>query len=170
MPGKWNSNTVSVLSSGLMVVLTACGQTSIETALERYNDETVPYIYVEDLQNLSGTYLLLDTRKKKEYEVSHISGATWSGYRAFDVYAFQKDVPAKETPIIVYCSVGVRSENIGEKLVEAGYSDVKNLYGGIFEWKNRGYPVYTEQGIQTEKVHAFNRRWGRLLTNAEKIY
>ena len=151
MPGKKSSHSASMLTAGLMAVLTACGQSSIETTLERYNDETVPYIYVEDLKELSGPYLLLDTRKKKEFEVSHLSGATWSGYRAFDLTEFQLEVPSKETAIIVYCSVGVRSENIGEKLLEAGYTDVRNLYGGIFEWKNQGYPVYSPEGEPTER-------------------
>ena len=40
--------------------------------------------------------------------------------------------------IIVYCSIGVRSEDIGEKLKELGYTKILNLYGGIFDWKNKG--------------------------------
>ena len=170
MAERMTFRRASVLSTGLLVALIAYGQPSIETTLKRYNRESVPYISSEELNRIEGPYLLLDTRKRKEFEVSHISGARWTGYRAFDLDTFREEYPKKETPIIVYCSVGVRSEDIGEKLLDVGYTDVKNLYGGIFEWKNRGFPVYTPQGKRTERVHAYSRRWGRLLNNAEKIY
>jgi hypothetical protein len=78
--------------------------------------------------------------------------------------------PDKSIPLVVYCSVGVLSEDIGEKLEALGYTNVKNLYGGIFEWKNKGYPVIDNNGKDTRKVHAYNKRWGQLLTNAEKVY
>ena len=49
---------------------------------------------------------------------------------------------SKSDTIVLYCSIGYRSEKIGEKLVEMGYGHVFNLYGGIFEWVNRDLPVY----------------------------
>jgi len=150
-------------------LISSCGQPSIESALKRLNRESVPYISVDALYETT-EQALLDTRSLAEYEVSHLKGAFWAGYKKFDIDKIQKTYPDKNTPLVVYCSVGVRSENIGEKLLEAGYTDVKNLYGGIFEWKNKDYPVYTQNGHPTEKVHAFNRRWGKLLHNAEKIY
>lgn len=164
----------SIRSYGLFVpvwfgMLTACGQPSIESTLARLNRESVPYISVEEL-NSSADQVLLDARTLAEYEVSHLKDAFWAGYKKFDIGKIKAAYPDKNTPLVVYCSVGVRSENVGEELIEAGYTDVKNLYGGIFEWKNKDYPVYTQKGHPTEKVHAFSRRWGKLLHNAEKIY
>lgn len=158
-----------VLFSILLIAFAACGQPTMEKTLQRYNKASVPYIVPE---NVSGSedLVLLDTRRKEEFEVSHLPNATWVGYRSFSLENIEQAYPNKKTPFVVYCSVGVRSEDIGEKLIEAGYTDVKNLYGGIFEWKNQGYPVYDMEGGQTEQVHAYNRRWGRLLKNAEKIY
>jgi 3-mercaptopyruvate sulfurtransferase SseA len=74
------------------------------------------------------------------------------------------------TPIVVYCSLGVRSENISEKLNAAGFTDVRNLYGGIFEWKNKHNPVFDSEEIETEKVHTYSKNWSKWLTNGEKIY
>ena len=54
--------------------------------------------------------------------------------------------------------------------MQAGYSNVKNLYGGIFEWKNEGHPVYDSEGKETEKVHAFSKHWGKLLKEGKKVY
>ena len=150
-------------------MLAACGQPSIESTLARLNRESVPYISVEELNSTNGQ-VSLDTRTKDEYIVSHLQGAEWVGYKKFDIRKVQEAYPDKNTPMVVYCSVGVRSENIGEKLLKAGYTDVKNLYGGIFEWKNKDFLVYTPEGKTTEKVHAYGRRWGRLLQNAEKVY
>jgi rhodanese-related sulfurtransferase len=84
--------------------------------------------------------LFLDAREKKEFDVSHIREAKWVGYKSFDP-SLLNAVP-KDSPIIVYCSIGYRSEKIAEKLKAAGFTNVSNLYGGIFEWVNQGNLVY----------------------------
>ncbi|MBT8318930.1 MAG: rhodanese-like domain-containing protein, partial [Gramella sp.] len=76
----------------------------------------------------------------------------------------------KDQKIVVYCSIGVRSENIGVKLIKAGYKNVENLYGGIFDWKNKDFPVVDALGKSTEEVHAYSKHWSKWLRNAEKIY
>lgn len=149
--------------------VTSCAQQSIPKVLQQLNDGTVDYISVEDLHEIEAP-LLLDAREKEEFGVSHLENAVWVGYDGFDINKVVQQFPNKEKPIVVYCSIGVRSEAIGEQLKNAGYANVKNLYGGIFEWKNKGYPVYDENQQETEKVHAFSNYWGRFLTNAEKVY
>ena len=66
--------------------------------------------------------------------------------------------------------MGYRSEKISEQLLDAGYTDVANLYGGIFEWKNQNQKVVNMDGQTTESVHAYNRTWGIWLKNGEKVY
>jgi rhodanese-related sulfurtransferase len=144
-------------------------QQSIEETLQKYNRGTVPYISVTELSG-SGDFLLLDTRSREEFNVSHLKDAIWVGFKEFDPDSIKKTAPDKDTPLVVYCSVGVRSEGIGEKLKAMGYSEVKNLYGGIFQWKNDGFPVYDNSGKETQRVHAYDRHWGKLLNDAEKIY
>ena len=51
----------------------------------------------------------------------------------------------KKTPTIVYCTIGARSETIGEKLKKNGFTNVYNLYGGIFEWKNADFKVLNKK-------------------------
>ena len=65
----------------------------------------------------------------------------------FSEDVFEKLDPDK--PVLVYCSVGARSQDIGKKLVQKGFS-VVNLYGGIFQWVNDELPVYDSLG-QTKK-------------------
>jgi len=146
-------------------------QNSIESVLKKYNKNSVPYISVKELSSSTQSYTLLDTREKEEYDVSKLKNATFAGYTKFNLDTIKNNYPDKNTPIVVYCSIGVRSEKIGEKLLKAGYTHVKNLYGGIFEWKAKGNTVFDSQNKETEKVHAYSKYWGKLLTNdAEKIY
>jgi hypothetical protein len=89
------------------------------------------------------------------------------GYDDFDISRIQ-DVP-KESRIVVYCAVGYRSERIGEKLIKEGYTDVRNLYGGIFGCTNVGFPLFDEKG-QTDRIHAYSRFWGIWIKKGTKVY
>ena len=140
----------------------------MDKTLKRFNKESVAYVSVEQLK--SESVILLDARKKEEYDVSHLKAAIWIGHKEFEENDVLGKVPNKEDSIVVYCSIGVRSENIGERLIEMGYKNVQNLYGGIFEWKNNGGKVYNLKGKETDSVHAFNKHWGKLLRQGEKVY
>lgn len=111
--------------------------------------------------------LFLDAREKKEYDVSHIKNAKWIGYNTFKTKRI-KDIP-KDKPIVVYCTVGYRSEKITEKLQKMGYANVSNLYGGIFEWVHQNKKVYIDT-LTTEKIHTFNKDWSKWLEKGKKIY
>ena len=153
------------------LLLTHCSypQSSIDSTLEQLNKGSVPYVKPSTLKN-EQEVVLLDTRKKEEFTVSALPKADWVGYRQFDLNKVLAKYPDKNTPIVVYCSVGVRSEDIGEKLMKAGYTNVRNLYGGIFMWKNEDLPVVDSLQQSTERVHAFNKKWGQLLKKGEKVY
>lgn len=112
--------------------------------------------------------LFVDARETKEYKVSHIAGAVHVGYDSLDLSVL-KSVD-KSQKIVVYCSVGYRSEKVTQKLIDAGFTDVENLYGGIFEWKNQKGAVVNEQGEETDTLHGFSRTWGIWLNNGEKVY
>jgi len=133
--------------------------------------KTIPLISVEDLkkaENTKSSLLIIDAREKKEYYVSHIKKAKHVGYDNFKLSKL-KDVE-KNTIIVVYCSVGYRSEKVGEKLKRAGFTKVMNLQGGIFDWKNKGYSVYDNKGAETQKVHAYDKSWGKWLTKGDRVY
>ncbi|MEX0288482.1 MAG: rhodanese-like domain-containing protein [Flavobacteriaceae bacterium] len=160
---------LSILTLCIVINFASCAQNSIPNVLEKYNEHTVDYISVKELHE-TDTIVLLDAREREEYMVSNLKNSVWVGHKTFEVDNVKKTIPNPDTPIVVYCSIGVRSEEIGEKLKKAGFSNVKNLYGGIFAWKNNGFPVYDSQGEDTEKVHAYSKYWGSLLTNADKVY
>lgn len=121
----------------------------------------------EKMGNEEAEIVLLDTRAPREYEVSHLPNAEFVNYDKFKKSQFA-DVP-RDATVVVYCSVGYRSERIGEKLKKMGFTDVYNLYGGIFEWKNQGNEVVGEDGKPTEAVHTYNEDWGQWLNKGKKV-
>lgn len=131
-------------------------------------DHSVSEVLVGEIDPDDSTIVYLDAREYNEYKVSHIEGAIWVGYDDFDMNRL--DSIQKSDKIVVYCSVGYRSEKVSEKLVEANYENVSNMYGSIFEWVNQGRPVYDKEGNETTNVHAFNKEWGRWLKNGIKVY
>ena len=150
----------------------ATAQEDVDKLLSKFNHVTVPYISVEELkmrQNSEKIYVL-DAREPAEFQVSHLKNALFVGYNDFSITPVTNSIQDKSTPIVVYCSLGIRSEKIAEKLVDAGYTNVKNLYGGIFVWKNKGYMVFDASEKETEKVHAFSKHWSKYLSNGEKVY
>ncbi|MFT5778734.1 MAG: rhodanese-related sulfurtransferase [Crocinitomicaceae bacterium] len=110
----------------------------------------------------------LDTRESKEFAVSHIKGARAIGYDKFKMKSVSS-IP-KDAVIIVYCSIGARSQTIGRKLKKEGYTNVKNLYGGFFQWNNSGLPKVDSQGNVTKKIHGYSKDWGKWITSGTVVY
>jgi len=147
------------------------GQETLEEVLNKYNHKKVPYIAVAELKNLQqkNKVIILDSRELVEFKVSHIEGAKLVGYNHFRLSSLPDNVD-KKTPIVVYCTLGVRSEVIANKLIENGYTDVKNLYGGISEWKNKDYIVIDSTQRMTENIHVYSKKWGKWLTKGNPIF
>ena len=153
------------------LALTACSQNDdLDKKLENILKYSVPIIKVEEAltQEQKDNVYFLDTRSNEEYLVSHIPNAIWTGFDKFDIQKVL-DIP-KDALIITYCSVGYRSEKIGEKLQESGYKNVRNLYGGIFEWVNQGNEVYNKFDQPTDSVHTYNRNWAKYLKRGIKVF
>lgn len=101
---------------------------------------------------------LLDVRTKAEYDVSHIHGAL----RVEPGSDGETLSISRDHPIVTYCSVGYRSAAYARTLQEAGFKNVQNMTGSIFDWANKGYPI-EQNGQPTQKVHPYSQRWGKLL-------
>jgi len=144
-------------------------QQDFDNMLSKMYRQSVPLIHAEELKPEElDQYVILDTREWNEYQVSHIPGAQWAGYDHFQSQVLNN--VSKDKPILVYCSVGYRSERIGEKLKKMGYQDVRNLYGGIFDWKNKGGTVVNSHEMPTDSVHTYNKRWSQWLFKGVKVY
>ncbi len=150
----------------LLMGFPSCAQnTEIDTEVKKLYKNTVPVLRPEQVRP---THVLLDARERAEYDVSHLRRARWVGHEDFNLKRISRI--AKTDTVIVYCSIGYRSERIGEQLIKAGYTKVFNLYGGIFQWKNSDGAVVDANNDTTERVHCYDRSWSRFLKKGEKVY
>ncbi|MCB2410282.1 rhodanese-like domain-containing protein [Hymenobacter lucidus] len=158
--------------------LAACG-TNAQTGNNPAYDQLLSTLYhktvhtvrpaalARELSKTPNAVLLLDTRTPAEFKVSHLRGARFVNFDEYEKATFA-DVP-RDRPVVVYCSVGARSERVGERLQSLGFKHVRNLYGGIFQWVNEGRPVYNAQGL-TPNVHPYSALWSPWLTRGTKVY
>jgi rhodanese-related sulfurtransferase len=154
-----------------LLTFTAFGQSKeYRSMLKKYYSADFPTISIADAKAKIGkpNVYFLDTREKEEFNVSHIKTAMQVGYDNFDISSVSK-LP-KDAEIIVYCSIGARSQTIGQKLIKAGYTNVKNLYGGLFHWANNSYPMRDPSGEKTTKIHGFSTDWGKWIYRGTVVY
>jgi len=151
-------------------VIQAQNPDGFEDMLNGLYSNTVPEIQSNQILNSieKVDWVILDARELEEFEVSHLQGAVFVGYNNFSTEKL--GALGKDHNIVVYCSVGYRSERIGEKLLLAGYNKVYNLRGGIFDWMNNGNKVVDSSGNEVRRVHGYNRKWSRWLTDCEISY
>ncbi len=134
--------------------------------LIRWQFPTVPRMTTVQLaQTLEeSTPVLLDARGDEEYAVSHLDHAHLiASVPDATVPEVLKEM-ANDTPIVVYCSVGYRSAKVAQWLKDAGFCQVFNLEGGLFEWANEGRPMVRD-GQPTSLVHPYNATWGKLVND-----
>ena len=165
---------ISILLSTVFFVESVATQRiinpSFDKKVERMLTGDVPQISVAEASACTDQYYFLDARKRVEYDVSHLPQSTWIGYKSFDITRL--DDLDRSTPIVVYCSIGYRSEKIGKKLMQAGFDEVYNLYGSIFEWVNQDHTVVDTSGKTTSRVHTYNKNWSRWVdgTKVTKVW
>jgi rhodanese-related sulfurtransferase len=134
--------------------------------LIRLKFPTVKHITTQELAQwllnpANSKLLVLDARSQAEYAVSHLQTALHIDSIASNLAALL--TVSKDTPIVVYCSVGYRSAKLVQQLDRAGFSCVFNLSGGIFQWANEGHPIFKDDQHLTQLVHPYDAIWGKLL-------
>ena len=158
-----------LLFLNLLILPNCFAQKTIKDVLKQFNTLSVPYISVSELKSQTNV-IILDARETKEFNISHLKNAQNIGFEQFDGSKFKTNFKNQNATFVVYCSIGVRSEKIGEKLLKLGYKNVFNLFGGIFEWKNQGEEIVDNQNKTTDKIHTFSKEWSKYSTKGIKIY
>lgn len=145
-------------------------QAALEKKINGLLDFSVNTIATEELDKYKDDFIILDSREREEFETSHILNARFIGYDNFDISSLEGI--DKEARIVVYCSIGYRSEKIGKKLKKSGFKNVYNLYGSIFKWANEGRPIVNNSGEKTMKIHTYNKKWSKWVfaEDLEKVW
>jgi sulfur-carrier protein adenylyltransferase/sulfurtransferase len=79
-------------------------------------------------------FFLLDVREPNEYQIGKIPGSTLIPLG--EVPQRVSEIP-RDKEIIVHCKMGGRSAKAATFLRQQGYTNVKNLKGGILDWSDK---------------------------------
>ena len=150
----------------LCALTTTAQESPFDTMVNALISENVPVLSVEELQT-KRNIILLDTRTKAEYDVSRIENSVWVGEKNWDLKSLKQN--KEHTVVVVYCSVGYRSEKLVNKLLHLNFKKAFNLYGGIFDWGNKGYPVENNRGI-TDSIHGYDKSFVRWIEKGVVIF
>ena len=115
----------------LTLVLAACGGSTDTTTMAT----TVSVDEAYDLYQ-EGVFFL-DVRSPEEWNDFHAPNSTLI---PLDQLPNRLDELPNDQPIIVVCRSGNRSQAGRDILLEAGFSDVASMSGGLTEWVSQGYP------------------------------
>jgi rhodanese-related sulfurtransferase len=171
MRRHWNVRPALLVGGLLAAALAALGFRSVDWFLLkkslRHKFPKVEWISTGELADWladkrRAAPVLLDVRTPQEWNVSHLPGA-----RRVEPTADAESAAgglAKETPIVTYCAVGYRSGEMADRLRAAGFTNVRNLEGSIFQWANEHRALVRGKEPVTE-VHPYNSFWGRLLSD-----
>lgn len=120
------------------LLATACGgtDTAVDTRLESVNATAFAAAVDEGPDGL----VVLDVRTPGEFSEGHISGAV-----NIDFYepSFGTDLDRldKDVPYALYCRTGNRSGQALDMMRDLGFTDVRELSGGIVAWLEAGQPI-----------------------------
>jgi rhodanese-related sulfurtransferase len=90
-----------------------------------------------DMMQQDDSLVVIDVRSQAEYNSGHIPGTLLIPLDELESRIDEFDTP---TPILVYCQIGVRSEEAADILISHGFQQVHNLDGGFDSWQDKGLP------------------------------
>lgn len=97
-------------------------------------------ISLDEFQQLTQPYLLLDVREDHEWQRGHLPQAIHLGKGIIE-RDIEQQVPDKQQTLILYCGGGYRSALAADSLQQMGYRQVYSLDGGYRDWCQRGLPL-----------------------------
>jgi molybdopterin/thiamine biosynthesis adenylyltransferase len=77
--------------------------------------------------------------------------------RGFLELRIERNVPDRDTPVVLYCASGTRSVLAARSLSELGYRDVRSLAGGFTGWKRAGLPWEQPISLRPDQEARYSR-------------
>lgn len=112
--------------------------------LKQRGEDVEPEQWAAMLGDTAQQKLVLDVRNQYEWDVGHFEGAARpQGVAHFsdsdaEAFGLPSDPRSKEeTPVMMYCTGGIRCEYFSAALKQQGYQKVYKLKGGVQHYANR---------------------------------
>lgn len=154
-----------MVATGLAVLMITTGIIVFRKGIYSFWDSNVRRIDTEEAHQIlqSQQPFVIDARTPEEFNVSHLQGAIRFEENLTD------GIP-KDRPLLIYCTVGVRSNRVAKELSDLGFSDVYDMKDGILGWANDQLPVVDNENQPTEKIHTYSKSFAHLLKHGEAVY
>ena len=121
----------TLLCIGIIVCFTlSCGGKN-----DMKNENTYEQITQEEAKKIMDEqegYVIVDARTQEEFETGHIPNAICIPNETISENVVEQ-LPNKDQLILIYCRSGNRSKKAADKLVQLGYTNIKE-FGGIITW------------------------------------
>jgi len=128
------------LTAGLLAVVLAACTPPAGDSKQSADPKIITAEQLAEQIRLSRAPLILDVRSEKEYAEGHIPGALNIPHDQLPNRLSEIDA-AKTEEIVVHCRSGHRAGIAEKVLIEAGYSNVRDLDGHMNGWQDAGYPI-----------------------------
>ena len=140
------SHVVLILALTLSALALPAAAADLQNGLDTFltslpaDFETVAGKTVVAKQNAGENLFVLDVREPDEFKAGHIEGAVNVPIRtlAKNVATLPQD---KATPITVVCKSGIRAAYGTMTLKLLGYTNVKDVAGGMLAWEKDSLPI-----------------------------
>ncbi|MBH8578647.1 molybdopterin-synthase adenylyltransferase MoeB [Halomonas pacifica] len=94
---------------------------------------SISAVELKALRERGAHYEVIDVRERTEWDIVHIDGAHHMP-KSSSIATEIEACFGKDTPLILHCKSGLRSKAVLLDLQRLGFSDVRNLEGGILAW------------------------------------
>jgi sulfur-carrier protein adenylyltransferase/sulfurtransferase len=114
-----------------------CGVGPAAEVVMTANESNETEIDVRELKrkmDAKENFFLLDVREPNEYQIGRIPGSTLIPLG--EVPQRYQEIP-KDREVVVHCKMGGRSAKAATFLRQQGFTNVKNLKGGILDWSDK---------------------------------
>jgi rhodanese-related sulfurtransferase len=95
-------------------------------------------VSVQQLRQAPAPKFVLDVREPYEFAAGHVPKAKLIPLG--ELPSRLAEIP-KNVPVYVICRSGNRSAQASQILVSKGFSNIRNVQGGLLAWQAAGYPV-----------------------------
>ena len=116
-------------------------------------EKEVEQVRPKDLYVLDDKMILIDVREPEEYGSGYINAhnnlTIPRGKLEFMAIKKIADVYGQDAHIVTYCLKGPRGSLAGYQLKKMGFTNVKNLKGGILNWLDKGNTIHSYLGEMT---------------------
>lgn len=101
------------------------------------NEGEITAVELKKRLNAGDTLLILDVREPTEYQINRIEGSTLIPLG--ELPRRYQELP-RDREIVTQCKIGARSAKARDFLKSVGFTNVRNLRGGILDWIDKVDP------------------------------